>query len=72
MTLYTSLNRILIMLDNKNFAPKVYFKSKFDLRLIRGKNQGFFSLSLKASFWGLLGLIPGNLIFPELKFFRTY
>ena len=27
---------------------------------------------LKASFWELLGLIPGNLIFCELKFFETY
>ena len=25
---------------------------------------------LKASFWGLLGLIPGNLFIQELKFFR--
>ena len=27
---------------------------------------------VKASLWGLLGLIPGNLIFWELKFFKTY
>ena len=27
---------------------------------------------LKASFWGLLGLTPGNLVFWELKFFKTY
>ena len=26
---------------------------------------------LKASFWGLLGLIPENLVFLELKFFET-
>ena len=26
---------------------------------------------LKASFWGLLGLIHGNLTFQELKFFKT-
>ena len=27
---------------------------------------------LKASFWGLFGLIPGTLIFQEHKFFKTY
>ena len=30
------------------------------------------SVYLKASFWGLLGLIPNNLIFREMKFFETY
>ena len=29
-------------------------------------------VTLNASFWGLLGLIFGNLIFQELKFFRIY
>ena len=27
---------------------------------------------MKASFWGLLGLICGSLIFQELKFFGNY
>ena len=27
---------------------------------------------LKASFWGLLGLIPENLVYLEIKFFETY
>ena len=27
---------------------------------------------MKTSFWGLLGLIPGNLIFLRTKFFETY
>ena len=32
----------------------------------------FFIWKVKASFWGILGLIPGDLIFQELKYFKTY
>ena len=45
--------------------------------LCKSKEKGkYFGLEnsshLKASFWGLVGLDPGNLIFRELKFLETY
>ena len=56
------------------YCPKI--ENKF-LRIFHIFWLIFFGFStlylgeLKASFGGLLGLIPGNLIFQELKFFVT-
>ena len=70
MTLYTSFNRILIMIDNKNFVPKVYFTSKFDLRLIRGKNQGFCFSIAKGFFLGTFRTNSWELNFSRTKIFQ--
>ena len=55
------LHRLLCVFDNLKI--NCFNHNNKNIRTRKTRRQ-------KASFWGLLGLIPGNLIFQELKFFR--